>query len=105
MDVEMRDGEVVKVTGNTCPRGVSYAKVECVNPTRTLTTTVKLYNGIMEALPVKTKNPIPKSKIFDCIEALAGVSAKAPVWIGDVVLKDAAGTGIDIVATKEALPA
>ena len=49
---------------------------------------------------VKTKEDIPKDKIFDCIRALKGIEAEAPVQIGDVILKDAAGTGVDIVATR-----
>ena len=49
---------------------------------------------------VKTKEDIPKGKIFDCVKALKGIEKEAPVKIGDVILKDVAGTGVDIVATK-----
>ena len=49
---------------------------------------------------VKTREDIPKEKIFDCIKSLKGVEVEAPVHIGDVILPDAAGTGVDIVATK-----
>lgn len=52
---------------------------------------------------VKTKNDIPKEKIFDCVRALKGVEVQAPVHIGDVIMTDVAGTGVDIVATKEVL--
>ncbi len=51
---------------------------------------------------VKTKEDIPKGKIFECVKALKGITVKAPVHIGDVILKDVAGTGIDIIATKNA---
>ena len=49
---------------------------------------------------VKTKEDIPKGKIFECVQALKGVSVQAPVHIGDVILEDVAGTGVPIVATK-----
>ena len=49
---------------------------------------------------VKTKEDIPKGKIFDCVKALKGIEAPAPVHIGDVILKNVADTGVDIVATK-----
>ena len=49
---------------------------------------------------VKTKEDVPKDKVFDCVRALKGVTVKAPVHIGDVIVPDAAGTGVDIVATK-----
>ena len=34
------------------------------------------------------------------MKAVKRVEVEAPVYIGDVVLTDAAGTGVDIVATK-----
>ena len=43
---------------------------------------------------------IPKGKIFEIVAALKGVTATAPVHIGDVLLADVAGTGVDIIATK-----
>ncbi len=53
-------------------------------------------------ISVKTKEDIPKEKIFDCVKALKGVTVKAPVHIGDVILADVAGTGVDVVATRNA---
>lgn len=52
---------------------------------------------------VKTREDIPKDKIFQCVKALKGVTVKAPIRIGDVVVADVAGTGVEIVATKEVL--
>ena len=52
-------------------------------------------------MPVKTKEDIPKGKIFECMKALTGVEVSAPIGIGDVIISDVAGTGADIVATKE----
>ena len=49
---------------------------------------------------VKTKEDIPKGKIFDCVKALKNVEVAAPVHIGDVLVKDVAGTGVDVIATK-----
>ena len=49
---------------------------------------------------VKTKEDIPKGKIFDCVKALKSVEAAAPVHIGDVLVKNIAGTGVNVIATK-----
>lgn len=32
LEVVIENGQVVSVTGNTCPRGAAYAKSECVHP-------------------------------------------------------------------------
>ena len=100
--VEMDGREIVSVSGNTCPRGDAYARKEVTNPTRIVTSTVKAEGGLVEMISVKTKEDIPKDKIFDCVRALKGITVKAPVHIGDVILADAAGTGVDVVATRNA---
>ena len=102
LTVEMNGTEVVSVTGNTCPRGDAYARKEATNPTRIVTSTVKVEGGKVDMVSVKTKEDIPKGKIFECVKALKGITVKAPVHIGDVILKDVAGTGVDIIATKNA---
>ena len=90
--VTMDGGEVVSVTGNTCKRGEIYGRKEVTNSTR--------IGGSIDMVSVKTKEDIPKGKIFDCVKALKTVEVAAPVHIGDVILKDVAGTGVDVVATK-----
>ena len=102
LTVEMNGTEVVSVTGNTCPRGDAYARKEVTNPTRIVTSTLKVEGGRVDMVSVKTKEDIPKGKIFECVKALKGITVKAPVHIGDVILKDVAGTGVDIIATKNA---
>ena len=49
---------------------------------------------------VKTASDIPKDKIFACAEALKSVVLTAPVRIGDVVLENVAGTGVNVVAAR-----
>lgn len=99
--VTMDQGEIQQVTGNTCVRGDEYARKEVLSPTRIVTSTVCVEGGKNTALPVKTKQDIPKNKIFEVMEELKNVVAKAPVHIGDVVLENAAGTGVPVVATKD----
>ena len=100
LTVEIDGGEVVSVTGNTCKRGDVYARKEVTNPSRIVTSTVRVIGGDHDMVSVKTKEDIPKGKIFECVKALKGVSVQAPVHIGDVILEDVAGTGVPIVATK-----
>lgn len=93
------DGNTVKsVSGNSCIRGKNYAENECTNPVRTITTTVKTEDG--GRLSVKTKSPIPKDKIFECMEVINSCTAKLPVKCGDVIISDILKTGSDVVATQ-----
>ena len=95
------DGIVWSVTGNTCKRGAIYGAKEVTNPTRIVTTTVRVLGGDEGAVSVKTKWDIPKGQIFDCVRALKNITLTAPIHIGDVVLEDVCGTGIPVIATKE----
>lgn len=102
--VELDDNnEVVSVKGNTCPRGDKYARQECTHPERMLTSTVKVEGGKLAVVPVKSATPIPKEMLFDAMKEVNKVTLKAPVKIGDIVIKDILGTGVDIVATNEVL--
>ena len=98
--VELEGGELVNVTGHTCKRGDVYARKEVTNPTRIVTSTVMVEGGTADMVSVKTRDDVPKGKIFECVQALKGLTVQAPVRIGDVILSNAAGTGVDIIATK-----
>ena len=100
LTVEMEGNEVKSVAGNTCPRGDAYAKKELTNPTRIVTSTVRVLGGKLPMVSVKTEKDIPKDKIFDCVKALKDIEVKAPVKIGDVIVENVAGTGVNIIATK-----
>ena len=102
------DGDTItSVTGHTCPRGETYARKEVTSPTRIVTSTVRVEGGDCRAgacsrrdrVSCKTASDIPKDKIADVMRAINAASVKAPVHIGDVLIKDAAATGADVIAT------
>lgn len=99
--VSIENGEVTEVTGNTCPRGDDYARKEVINPTRTVTSIVRIEGGALPVLSVKTREDIPKGKMGDVLKELRTIVMKAPVKAGDIVLANAAGTGVDVIATKD----
>ena len=92
LQVTIRDGQV--------ERGAEYGKKEVTNPTRIVTTTVRVHGGSLPVVPVKTASDIPKSAVMDCIRQLKEVVVEAPVYIGDVVLTEVAGTKIAVIITK-----
>lgn len=88
------------VSGNMCKRGVAYAISEVTNPTRTLTTTVKIINSEINRLPVKTSKPIPKSYIFKVMGEINKKEVIAPIKINDIIIKNILVLDVDIVATR-----
>lgn len=100
LDVEMAGTEVLTVTGQTCKNGEKYARKELTNPTRIVTSTVRVVGGTSAMVSVKTASDIPKGRIFDCIRELKAIDVPAPVAIGDVIIENVCGTGVSIVATR-----
>lgn len=91
------------VGGNKCKRGIEYARSEALDPRRMLTTSVLVNNGEWPLVSVKSSKPIPKEKLFSVLKEVRGTAVKAPVKSGQTIIKNAANTGIDIVATKTVL--
>ncbi|MDR2752944.1 MAG: DUF1667 domain-containing protein [Oscillospiraceae bacterium] len=93
-------GGVAAVTGNNCKRGVAYAQAETTHPTRSFHSTVRVEGGNAPLVSVKSRAPVPKAMLMDCAKATRAAKAKAPIAIGDVLLADVCGTGIDLIATN-----
>ena len=91
------------VEGNKCKRGIEYARSEALDPRRMLTTSVLVNDGEWPLVSVKSSKPVPKEKLFSVLKEVGGTAVKAPVKSGQTIIKNAADTGIDIVATKTVL--
>lgn len=100
IQVEGEGEKILSVEGYSCKRGLEYASAEFAHPVRILTTTVKLAGVQNDLLPVRSNKPLPKEKLFECMEAIRAVQVNMPVARYDVVIADICGTGVDIVATK-----
>ncbi len=88
------------VTGNGCPRGGEYGKTELTCPTRVVTSTVRCTGGAYPRCPVKTAGAVPKGRIFDVMAELDKVELTAPVKVGQVVVENVCGTGVDVVSAR-----
>lgn len=89
-----------KVTGNICKRGVAYAIKEVTAPTRMVTSTVKIVGGALPRLPVRTEQAIPKGQIKACMAIINGLSVTSPVYMGQVLVADILGTGVNLIASR-----
>ncbi len=106
MEVEVEtdaDGhkKVLSVKDNGCKRGEQYAAKELQNPTRTLTSTIKVNGGVLPVVPVKTAGEVPKNMLLQCMEVVRRANCKAPVKRGDILLYDLLGTGINVIACAD----
>ncbi|MCK9526469.1 MAG: DUF1667 domain-containing protein [Limnochordia bacterium] len=94
------DNEILSLTGNNCARGKVYATSEHMHPERTLTSIVKARGGVHPVLPVRTNKPIPKDMLKEGMQVAATIEAEAPIKMGDVIVPNFLGLGVDLVATR-----
>lgn len=95
-----QEGNIQSVSGYTCNNGKAYAISECTNPKRTLTTILPVEGGTIP-ISVRSDAPVDKDKVFDCLTFLRAVKAPHGVKLGDVIVADVLGTGVNIIATRD----
>ena len=100
LEIAYEGDQILFVTGNKCPKGAEYAEQEIKNPMRTIASSVNLVGGSMPLVSVRVNDPIPKAKIMDVMEVIRKTTVTAPVKIGDVVIADVLGLGVDVIATR-----
>jgi len=101
LEATRQEGGEILISNAGCKRGQEYAINEITDPRRMVATTVRINHGIHPLLPVYTSAPFPKGRIQDLLREIRKVELKAPVNAGQVVLADALGTGIDVVASRD----
>lgn len=99
--VEGCDGKVTSIEGNGCKRGLSFAETEFTAPVRLLTSTVRVAGKENELLPVRTRTPILRDKLFDVMNAIRVTTVTLPVKQHDIVISDVCGTGVDVIASRD----
>jgi CxxC motif-containing protein len=103
LDVTHDGQTILRVEGNACKRGPDYAAAELTDPRRMVATTVRVSGSTHPLMPVYTCKPFPKPRIPALLAALRQVELHAPVTMGLVVLADALGTGVDVIASRDML--
>lgn len=100
LEVQHNEKKIHKINGYNCKIGLKYAETEFTEPKRTITTTVKLKSGVLPFVPVKTKDPVNKEKIFEVMNVIRKLEIESPVKVGDIVISNIAGTGVDLICTR-----
>lgn len=101
VDLIEENSKILEIRGNRCEKGKEFTVAEFTNPVRTLTTTVRIRNGVLPVLPVRSDAPIPKGLIRECMKELAKVEVEAPVKCGEVIYTNILNTRTNIIASRD----
>ncbi len=100
--IENNEKVISAVRGNSCKRGLSYASSEVIHPERVLSSTVRIKNSTLHLLPVRSASPLPKELLFEAMKVIKNTEVSSPVKMGDVIIHNIAGSGIDMIACRDA---
>lgn len=103
ISVEGENGRIDSIDGFTCPRGKNYAENEFISPVRILTSTAKISGAKTPLVAVRSKTPVPKDKLFECMAEIRKLNLNAPVKRGDVLINNVCGTGVDIISSADVI--
>ena len=98
--VRMDGSKLEVLRGYKCKKGIEYARNEALDPRRMLTTSVLVKNGDWPLVSVKSSQSVPKEKLFLVLHEVKKKAVNAPVASGQIVIKNVADTGINVIATK-----
>jgi len=98
------DGELT-YEGYTCNRGLEYAQQEYLAPKRVLTTTIRVDDGFLPLVPVRSNVPILKNRLTEVLDEIAKTIIKAPVKMGDILLENVLGLEANIIASRDLIKA
>jgi len=98
-----REKGEIKIEGKICKKGKNYIKQEYIEPRRVLTSTVIVESSMIKRLPVRTREAIPKPKLFMAMKELSEIRIKPPVKIGEVIISNLLNTGVDVIASDDLL--
>ena len=101
LSVDVENCKAVKISGNKCPKGETYAVSEIENPLRVLTSAVVCENLPLKMLPVRTDNPIPKARLMEGMNEIKKIRIKKPVAAGEVLIKNFLGLNADLIAARD----
>jgi len=97
--VRVEGGRAVGWEGLECRAGEEYVKREVELPLRDFFTVVRVKGG--GVVPVRSTGPIPRERLLEASRELAGLEVEGPVRVGEVLVRNLLGMGVDVVATGE----
>ena len=100
INAALKGRKIMALHGAKCSKGEAYVRGELAHPRRVLTTTVRVKEGHLDLVSVRTLSAIPRGKLLPAMKILSRKVVKAPVCVGDVIMKNLLDTGVNVIATK-----
>lgn len=88
------------VSGNRCSNGEAYAIHELTNPKRQVNASVRIAGADVEHINVKTDRAVKLEHLDNILDVLKELHLEAPIFVSQVLVRDIAGTGANLVSCQ-----
>jgi CxxC motif-containing protein len=99
LSVQEANGEI-RVENNRCPRGIEFAVKELREPERTLTSAIRVNNGVLPLASIRSENPVKKTELKGLVKYFDGITIDAPVSTGQILFSGIGKNSVNIIATR-----
>jgi CxxC motif-containing protein len=101
LEIEHDELAIIRVKGNNCLRGASYAEEILKLPYRFVNASVKVNNGKYGRVSIRCVRPVSREIYGKVLSELKNLEIEAPVKEGDKVILNFMEQGIDFYAVSE----
>ena len=100
IETETDDANLIKVSGNKCPRGAEYARKELLAPERTVTAVVPSDSEVLPFIPVRTDKAISRDLVSQLLKTIYSMNVKTPVKRGAVLIENFQASGVNVIFSR-----
>lgn len=100
LKANLKNGYLVELTGNKCPKGLEYARQEIEDPRRILTASVVAEALTVKLVPVKTDKPIPKKELLPAMAEIKKIKITKKTKMNEIVIENFRGLNVNLIATR-----
>ena len=61
---------------------------------------MRVENGFLPLIPVRSDKPIPKDKLVETLKEIAKIQFNAPIKMGDILIENVLELNINIIASR-----
>jgi len=101
LQIDYQGSELLSVTGHRCHLGVEFAESLFGPPLKIVSASVTVKGGIYPSVPVRTSKKIAPELVMAVIKAANQLSVEAPIRNGQVIARNIANSGAELIATRQ----
>lgn len=100
LQIDHQGQEIFSIRGHRCPVGVEFAQSLFGPPPKTVTASVRVKGGVYPSVPARTSRQVAADLVTKILHEANRLEVEAPVRVGQVLARNIAHSGADLIAAR-----